>query len=83
MQTVKVIARKGVRVPLENSSREYITDAAAVNVVLSAYYRRRIKDGDLQLAPTTTAKAVKTDSDEPVVQRVAEAAASTTTKKES
>lgn len=73
MQTVKVIARKGVRVPLENSSREYITDGTAVDIVLSTYYRRRMNDGDLQLAPATPAKSAKTDSDEPVVQRAADA----------
>lgn len=73
MQTVKVIARKGVCVPLENSSREYITDGKAVDVVLSTYYRRRMNDGDLQLAPATPAKPAQADSDEPVVQRAADA----------
>lgn len=73
MQTVKVIARKGVRVPLENSSREYITDGKAVDVVLSTYYRRRMNDGDLQLAPSAPAKTAQADIGEPVVQRAADA----------
>ncbi|VVE14753.1 hypothetical protein PAN31117_04673 [Pandoraea anapnoica] len=46
---MKVIARKGVRVPCENHSRKYITDAKAGVVKESAYYMRRVFDGDLMV----------------------------------
>ncbi|WP_158780709.1 hypothetical protein [Pantoea sp. BAV 3049] len=72
-----VIARKGVRVPLENDSRRYITDSASVEVELTTYYRRRMRDGDLQLVPAKeAAPAVK------AAASVADKAADTTTKKE-
>ncbi|KWH56303.1 DUF2635 domain-containing protein [Burkholderia cepacia] len=48
---MKVIAREGVRVPMEHASREYITDAEAVDVSDTVYYRRRIVDGDLTELP--------------------------------
>lgn len=47
-----VKAKSGVRVPKEGKPRDYITDAppddaAGFDVPDSAYYRRRIADGDL------------------------------------
>ncbi|KGT95302.1 hypothetical protein NG99_04595 [Erwinia typographi] len=65
----RVIARKGVRVPLENDSRRYITDSQAVEVVLTTYYRRRLSDGDLELVPAKVA--------EPAAKAVAPAATKT------
>ena len=46
---MKVIARAGVRVPAEINPRSYISDAGAVEVEDSHYYRRRLRDGDLIL----------------------------------
>ncbi len=45
MITVKAAA--GLRVPMEGMPRRYVTDAEAVTVPGTAYYRRRIADGDL------------------------------------
>ena len=48
---VKVIAKKGVKVPKEGNPRKYITDARAVPVEKSAYYRKRIGEGSLIEVP--------------------------------
>ncbi|BEN89972.1 hypothetical protein SMQC07_37710 [Serratia marcescens] len=50
---INVIARKGIRVPKEERPDRYITDGAAVSVEQSAYYRRRLHEGDLLLASVT------------------------------
>lgn len=42
---VKAIA--GIRVPREGQPQRHITDSQEAEVVDSAYYRRRIADGDL------------------------------------
>lgn len=42
-----VIAAPGLKVPKEGKPRDYITDADPVEVSESAYYLRRITDGDL------------------------------------
>ena len=47
--TITVKAAPGVRVPQEGMPRRYITEAVPVTVPDSAYYRRRIADGDLAL----------------------------------
>ncbi|RRW89149.1 DUF2635 domain-containing protein [Pandoraea apista] len=44
---MKVIARDGLRVPKEFAAREYITDAQAQDVPDTAYYHRRVAEGDL------------------------------------
>lgn len=44
---MKLKARTGLRVPMEHASRQYITDAKAVDVPDTAYYQRRVTDGDL------------------------------------
>ena len=49
---MKVTAAKGLKVPMENKPHTYITDAAAVEVPSTAYYRRRIADGDLTVVKT-------------------------------
>lgn len=42
-----VKAAAGIKVPKEDKPRDYITDAEAVEVQDSAYYLRRMADGDL------------------------------------
>lgn len=52
-----VQARDGIKVPMENKPRTYITDAKAVDVPDTSYYRRRLSDGDLvAVQPRKTAK---------------------------
>ncbi len=51
-----VIAAPGIQVPKEDKPRDYITDTQAVDVPDTAYYRRRIADGDLLPAPVKTAR---------------------------
>ncbi|SQA96730.1 Uncharacterised protein [Cedecea neteri] len=47
-----VIARPGLKVPLEDDARRYITDGDPVDVVDgSVYYLRRLHEGDLVPAP--------------------------------
>lgn len=48
-----VKAAPGINVPKEDKPREYITDASAVEVPDSAYYLRRLADGDLVAASKT------------------------------
>lgn len=55
MRTIKVKAREGIKVPKED--RGYI-EQDAVTVPRTAYYQRRIKDGDLvEETETASAKA--------------------------
>lgn len=42
-----VKATEGLKVPMENKPNTYIDDTASVQVEESAYYLRRISDGDL------------------------------------
>lgn len=71
---IKVIARKGLRVPLEEDARAYITDAVDVDVnERSAYYIRRLRDGDLLLATEKSAEPVAKVA-EPAVKVAAPAA---------
>lgn len=51
-----VKAAPGINVPKEDKPREYITDAEAVEVPASAYYLRRMADGDLLAAAPAKAK---------------------------
>jgi len=46
MQTITVKAREGLRVPREDGYRAYI-EKAVVSVPATAYYLRRIAEGDL------------------------------------
>lgn len=55
MNTITVRAAPGLRVPMEGMPRRHITDAATVAVADSAYYRRRMADGDLLLVPAKAA----------------------------
>lgn len=55
--TLYVKALPGLRVPMEDAPRRYIDDVTAVNVPATAYYLRRLNDGDLVSA--VDAKPVK------------------------
>lgn len=54
---MRVKAAPGILVPMEHKPREYITDSKAVDVPASAYYRRRLADGDLVEAAPAAAPA--------------------------
>lgn len=57
-----VKATEGLKVPMENKPNTYIDDTASVQVEESAYYLRRISDGDLvQVAETTETTKVLND----------------------
>ena len=58
---MKVKAVTGCKVPKEAHPREYIGDTDAVEVSCTAYYLRRIEDGDLVVVSDaeTTAKGIK------------------------
>lgn len=47
MTDLTVKAAAGVRVPQEDNARRYITDAQTFTVPDTAYYLRRLRDGDL------------------------------------
>ncbi|WP_049857638.1 hypothetical protein [Trabulsiella odontotermitis] len=44
---IKVVARSGLKVPMEHNARRYITDKPVVVDECSTYYQRRLRDGDL------------------------------------
>ncbi|WP_336195590.1 DUF2635 domain-containing protein [Hafnia paralvei] len=44
---IKVIARQGIQVPVEDRPDRYITDEIAMEVPETAYWLRRLRDGDL------------------------------------
>lgn len=44
---MKVKAAPGLKCPMENRHREYITDSEAVDVPDTSYYRRLVVDGSL------------------------------------
>ncbi|WP_337062487.1 hypothetical protein [Serratia fonticola] len=47
MAQLTVKAASGIRVPVEGSPREYITDSTAVSVERTPYYLRRLAECDL------------------------------------
>lgn len=55
---MRVVAKEGERCPMEGNPRAYITDSTAVEVPDTSYYRRRVREGSLLLAPPEK-KAVK------------------------
>lgn len=57
MKTILVKAAPGVNVPKEGAPREYITSDKAQDVPGSAYYLRRIDDGDLIRVENAPAEA--------------------------
>lgn len=55
---MKVIAAQGLKVPTEQNPREYITEADAVEIEVTAYYLRRLADRELiEVAPVATGDA--------------------------
>lgn len=44
---MKVIAAPGLKVPMEDKPHDYINDTDVIDVPDTAYYQRRISDGDL------------------------------------
>jgi hypothetical protein len=52
MSKIKVIARPGLQVPREDNARKYINDKDVFEVEESAYYHRRLREGDLILTKT-------------------------------
>lgn len=60
MTDLTVKATPGVRVPLEDNARRYITDAESVTVPDTAYYQRRLRDGDVLLATPDVPAPAKT-----------------------
>lgn len=67
MLKIWVKAAPGVEVPVEGAPRRYITDADPVEVEDSAYYRRRVTDGDLLIvsAPRGAGKKSRAGDGEP------------------
>ncbi len=51
-----VKAKKDLNVPMEHKPRDYITDDTVVEVEETAYYLRRIEEGDLVIATAAEAK---------------------------
>lgn len=69
MKTVK--AREGIRVPMENTPRRYITDEKTITVPETAYYLRQIMNGDLvEVVPEQAEQSALTDIPEKEVKRV-------------
>lgn len=55
-------AAPGLKVPREDDPRTYITDTASVELEMTAYYIRRVADGDLvevSVPASDTAPAAK------------------------
>lgn len=46
---INVVAKKSTKCPKEGKPRKYIADDTPVEVSATAYYRRLIKDGSLEL----------------------------------
>ncbi|MES2237598.1 MAG: hypothetical protein V4500_07600 [Pseudomonadota bacterium] len=51
---MNVIAAPGIKVPKETQPHDYIDDGSVVDVPDTAYYQRRLLDGDLLLSPVST-----------------------------
>ncbi|MGX5053118.1 DUF2635 domain-containing protein [Enterobacter asburiae] len=57
-----VTARPGLKVPLEDDARRYITDGESVDVPEnSAYYLRRLYEGDLVPAAVRPPEDIQTE----------------------
>lgn len=68
---MNVTAAPGLKVPTEHNAREYITETEVRDVPLSAYYIRRLKDGDLVEVPD----AVEQPAAKPTQKRIVKGAA--------
>ncbi|ELD0485512.1 DUF2635 domain-containing protein [Escherichia coli] len=62
MNKMKVKAAPGVKFPMEDNARKYIT-TEAVSVENTAYYRRAVQDGDLILVTDETEATVAAEQD--------------------
>ncbi|KVE36195.1 DUF2635 domain-containing protein [Burkholderia sp. BDU5] len=72
---MKVKARSGLRVPMEHASRQYITVAEAVDVPDTAYYHRRVADGDLVVEAAPAVESSVDVAPSPAVESSAKKAA--------
>lgn len=59
---MRVQAAPGIKVPREGNPRDYITDSESVEVEMTAYYIRRMSDGDLVEPAAATTPAPKTST---------------------
>jgi len=65
MDTITVKAVAGLCVPREDNHRTYITEAEVVTVPTSAYYLRRLNEGDLvQVEPPKPKKPSKSEGEQ-------------------
>lgn len=62
---IKVVARSGLKVPMEHNARRYITDKPVAVDECSAYYQRRLRDGDLLPAKDETVVVVQVQTQVP------------------
>ncbi len=60
---MKVKAAPGLSVPKEHSPREYITEDQVVQVERTAYYMRRLAEGDLVEVNDTLARKRASNGD--------------------
>ena len=58
---ITVKAAPGIKVPRADKWGAYIDDATAVSGIASAYYRRRIADGDLLTVTAEVAASADTE----------------------
>lgn len=72
---MKVKAKQGVQVPREDNPRRYVSDSETLEVAESAYYLRRIADGDLMQVSEDVPAAVTSEAPAPVKAAVPEPAA--------
>ena len=63
MDNINVKAAPGLKVPTEEDARKYITDAAQVPD--TAYYRRRLADGDLVRVETPAVQQAPAETTPP------------------
>ncbi len=63
MTSMKVKAAPGMKFPMEDNARKYIT-TEALTVENTAYYRRAVQDGDLILVKDETETAEQDTSPE-------------------
>ena len=71
MKMMQVQAAPGLRVPMEDKPRTHITDTESVAVPDSAYYQRRLADGDLVLQPDQPAELIEPPAPDAVVDPAA------------
>lgn len=70
MTNINVKATPGLRVPREDNGREYITDDKETPVEQTAYYLRRLADGDLVEVKNPPASDQAPPADAPAARAV-------------